>query len=101
MSRQKKWWGYAKYMISDYPDELNENERRAVERAIEQTRRMAHGEERLKVIDLLYWRKTHKIPGAALQVHYSERTVLQWNGEFIKLVAENFSCDGLAGKSKK
>lgn len=89
------WWGYVKSMIRRYPNAVNENEKEAIERAINLTRDMDHGEERLRVIDLVFWKGTHKIPGAAMKIHYSERMAAQWHGDFIRLVGENFRCDGL------
>lgn len=96
MSRPKaKWWGYVKSMVRRYPDEVNENERRAVERAMEETRRLPSGGDRIKMVEMIFFKNTHTIDGVALQLHYSPETVQNWHAEFLRLVGENFSCNGL------
>lgn len=89
------WWGYVKDMIRRYPDDVNQNEKDAVDAAIAVTERMPNGQARLKVIDLVLWSETHRIPGAALEVPCSERTAWRWQSTFIKDTARNFKCDGL------
>lgn len=59
----------------------------AVEAAIRETARKPTGEARLAIIDLVYWRKSHRLYGAALEVGYSEKQVRRYNAEFIRLVA--------------
>jgi len=100
------WWSYIKAVVRRYPamkdQELSGialNERNAVEAAISETERMRNGTDRLKVIDLVFWRGTHKIPGAALMIPCSERTAAQWHGDFVKTVAKNFTCNGLIGQA--
>lgn len=101
------WWHYVKAIIRRYPkmkgQKLSSNialdERNAVEAAITETMRLRNGADRLKVIDLVFWKGTHKIPGAALMVPCSERTAAQWHGDFVKAVAKNFTCNGLIDES--
>lgn len=69
-----------------------QREYEAVRQAIAMTERYKDGLSRLKVIDLVLWRQSHTIAGAALYIPTSERTATQWHGEFIRLVA---SCYGL------
>ena len=64
----------------------------AVRRAIKTTERYYNGADRLKVIRLVLWDRSHTLEGAALTVPCSWRTAAQWHGEFIRLVA---SCYGL------
>ena len=92
------WWGYAKDMIRRYPDQCNDNERSAVHAAIEQTERMCSGVNRLKVVDMVFWKRTHTLEGAALQIPCSYDTAQRYHADFIKTVAQNFRCDGLSGK---
>ena len=61
----------------------------AVRAAIEETRRMKRGDERLHLIDLVFWKKTHTLDGACRACHVSERTGRRWHTEFIHLVAKN------------
>ena len=70
--------------------EVNRREMEAVRRAIHQTRAMRDGSERLAMVDMVFWRKTHTLAGAAVYLYRCQRTVRQWHTEFIKTVAEKF-----------
>lgn len=73
--------------------ELPENKQReyeAVRRAIETTERYRNARDRLYIIKVVLWDRSHTLEGAALMVPCSWRTAIQWHGEFIKLVASNF-----------
>lgn len=63
----------------------------AVMFAIEQTRARHPSDykPRMKVIDLVYWRRTHTIEGAALNIPCSKNTAAAWQAEFVKLVGES------------
>lgn len=96
MSRPSRdWWGYVKAMIRRYPEKTNRNERKAVERAVEQTRILKDGAERLLLIEMVFWSKTHTISGAAQKIPCSYETAQQWHADFIRLVAQNFRCKSL------
>lgn len=104
MSRapRKRWWGYAKSMARAYPGRVGQAlegtalaEFQAVEAAIEATRRRRDGEARMAVVNMVLIKGTHKIPGAAMMIPCSERTAVQWHGDFIREVAANFKCNGL------
>lgn len=61
----------------------------AVEAAIQKTKAIYKDyEDRLTVIELVYWKKTHKIPGAAMQIYVHPNTAGRFSSEFIRLVAE-------------
>lgn len=62
----------------------------AVHLAIQQTRQLDSGAERLQIIRATYWKRTHTLSGAALAANVSYRTARRWNGEFIRRVAENY-----------
>jgi hypothetical protein len=62
----------------------------AVYRAIETTERYKDGQDRLKIIRLVFWDKTHTVDGAGLTVPVSAATAWRWNGEFIRLVASYY-----------
>lgn len=97
MSRPRKdWWGYAKGMVRRYPDRTNADESEAVRKAIEYTKTMPDGPQRLSIIKMMYLEKTHTLSGAALLVPCSERTARRWHSQFIWAVANNFKCDKLA-----
>ena len=62
----------------------------AVTYAILKTR-LTHPEtakDRLKIIDLVYFRQSHTIEGAAMKVPCHRNAAGKWQGDFIKLVAE-------------
>lgn len=104
-SREKSWT-YIKSMVRDYPkyqqggvrNHVQQAEKDAVEAAVQETLAMPDGENRIRMIDYVYWRRTHTIAGAASVIHYSERTAVQWHGEFLRLVGKHFKCDGLIAK---
>lgn len=64
-----------------------QREYEAVRRAVAATERMASSRDRLKVIDLVFWKRSHTLDGAALQIPCSYRTARRYHSEFIKMVA--------------
>lgn len=91
------WWGYVKWMIRQYPAREGEyiqgkalDERMAVQRAIDQTMKMDNGQDRLRVVDLVFFKQTHTLEGAALMVPCSYDTAQKYHAQFIKLVAKNY-----------
>ena len=67
----------------------------AVVAAIEATRRRKDGEARMQLVEMVLFRQSYKVPGAAMQIPCSERPALRWHGDFIREIAAHFSCDGL------
>lgn len=101
------WWSYIKAVIRRYPalkdrtlpsGRLAAKEKEAVRAAVEQTEALPNGAERLAVIDMVFWKQTHTLAGAAMQVPCSYDTAQQYHADFIKAVARNFKCDGLLEK---
>ena len=91
MSRPRHdWWGYAKGMIRRYPDAVTQREHRAVAHAVEATRGLPDGAERMALVDMIFWRRSHTLTGAADVCHVSERTARRWHSDFIWLVARAF-----------
>ena len=91
------WWGYVRAVIRRYkPDETPElhgvqlRESCAVSAAVCETGALSDGYDRLKLIRLVFWDKTHTLEGAALAVNCSERTARRWHTDFIKCVARNY-----------
>ena len=70
--------------------EVNRRELEAVSEALRYVVAQKNGDKRMEVINLYYWRKSHTLYGAALKVGVHEQTAKEWNGEFIKKIAENF-----------
>ena len=87
-ARNRGWWGYMKYIVRKYGSGLE-----AVRRAVDETFRTRDGASRVEFIEMIYWRRSHSLQGAAMKIGISERTGLRWHGEFIKLVAAEFFGD--------
>ena len=90
------WWGYIKAVIRRYPSlryaEVSgaaKREKEAVRAAVEATEQLDSGADRLLVVDLVFWSRTHTLEGAAMQVHVSLRTAQEYHRQFIRLVARN------------
>lgn len=60
----------------------------AITAAVEETEQMTNGRDRLRLIELIYWKRYWKtIEGAAYDVGYSKSRAEDFHGEFIRLVA--------------
>ena len=67
------WWGYIKSVIRKYPthcrnnnlSDIAKNEKMAVNAVIESAKRMYDGYDRLDLISMIYWKKTHNLHEAA------------------------------------
>lgn len=64
-----------------------QREYEAVRRAIETTLCRSNGQYVLQVIDLVLWKKSHTLEGAALCIPCHYKTAQGWHNEFIRLVA--------------
>lgn len=99
MSRTRYgWWGYVKWIIRQYPAREGKyiqgkalEERMAVQRAIDQTLLLENGQERMQVIELVFFRQTHTLEGAARMIPCGYETAKRWVQQFIKAVARNLS----------
>lgn len=90
-----RWWSYVRQCLSCYPKGTNANETRAIEKAIEETRGLIGGEDHIKVIEMVFFKKTHTLIGAAMRIPCEYETAKRWQQQFIRCVARNFNCDGL------
>lgn len=96
MSRPKYWWyDYVKKSImrnlgtGTAPETWQESiSDMAVKKVLARTKGQYRGDERLKMIDLVYKKRQHSVPGAAVQLHISEGTARDWNREFVYAVAK-------------
>lgn len=73
--------------------ELPHNRQReyeAVRRAIEQTERTRNARDRLYIIKLVLWDKSHTLEGAAIMAPCSIATAKRYHGEFIKAVGKYY-----------
>lgn len=79
-----------------------QREYEAVEAAIRETGRMSDGETRLTIIELVFWRQSHTLEGAAQRTHVSYRTARRKQNDFVRLVAEKMGLtEKLAPQSQK
>lgn len=69
---------------------VNQRELEAVRAAIRTTESLHSGKERMELVKLYYWKRSHTLFGAANAIHVSEKTALRWNRELILQVAKNF-----------
>lgn len=104
MSRPRyDWWSYMKAISRKYTArrkytevtgrELSgtaKKEQDAVSEAVKATLALPNGEDRIHVVNLVLFQGTHRIPGAAIETHCSERTAQRWHSDFIKEVAKNY-----------
>lgn len=68
----------------------------AVNTAIDITKKLPSGQDRLRMIDLVYWRGSHTLDGAAYKIHVHTQTAKNWNGDFIRAVGRAMGwMDGL------
>ena len=66
--------------------EREENIISAVEFAMRMQHYYPNGDERLKMMELVYFKKTHTLAGAAEVCHYSVDAVFRWNIELLTAV---------------
>ena len=64
-----------------------QREYEAVRRAVEYTMHFRNGKERLEIINLMYWKNSHTLAGAGLQVGYGYDRARQIHQEFVVAVA--------------
>ena len=58
----------------------------AVTKAVEATRRSKTGEERLALIDMIFWKQSHTLDGAAYALGYSYDNAKLFQRDFLRLV---------------
>lgn len=58
----------------------------AVEFAMKMQMQYYNAQERLRMIRLVYFVRTHTLQGAAMECHYSLQTVKNWNTEILTAV---------------
>ena len=64
----------------------------AVTKAIELTKKRQNAADRLALIDLVFWKGTHKLEGAAMKLYISDSTARRYHTDFLRLVG---FCRGL------
>ena len=61
----------------------------AVTKAIEYTKRLKTGTERLKLIDMVFWKQSHTLDGASYAIGYSYDQGKTFQRDFLRLVGFN------------
>lgn len=64
-----------------------QREYEAVRRALACTERLKTGKDRISLIDMVFWKRSHTLSGAAYKLGLSDRTAQRYHEEFIKTVA--------------
>jgi hypothetical protein len=67
-----------------------QREYEAVRRAIDATKRIEGGDRRVMIIDLVYWKNSHTLAGAAMKAGYSYDRAKQMHRDFIVTVAKYY-----------
>ncbi len=99
MSKRRGWWYHTRDVVQSYPARreslragplppVARREQDAVEEAVRRTGELPDGPERLRVIELVHWRGSHAMTGAAGAAHVSLRTAERWQREFFLQVAK-------------
>lgn len=88
------WYAHVKRTIERYPDGLDLKTNQgaiayaSISRVIEDTRKIQDGEDRVRLVKMLCWDKSHTIDGAASVLHISSITAHRWWHAFIYAVAK-------------
>jgi len=104
MSRPKfYWYDITKKMIMRYPNldgdiPLEAQFLKAIESTMEEVEEKVDSVERKKAFNMLLFKKTHTTSGAALKLHYSERTIQYWVNDFVNEVGRKA---GFCNESEK
>lgn len=67
------------------PDEQTAHD--AVEHALRMLGLFRTAAKRRRLVELVYWRQTHTVYGAGVELGVSEETAKRWNGDFLLTVA--------------
>lgn len=62
----------------------------AVHKAVKDILRLPDGQHKIRLISLVFWKRSHTLAGAAMQIPCSLRTAQEWHRLFIRKVAQNF-----------
>ena len=62
-------------------------EMEAVRLAIQATERMKTGKDRMRIVQLVFWKQSHTLQGAAMAIPVSYDTAINYHGDFIMTVA--------------
>ena len=89
------WYGIVLKMLQRYPGIKDEETIQssiftmAINKALDETRELPDGELRITAMEMIYFKGTHSIDGAALELHSSRRTIQRWCSSFVYLVGKH------------
>ena len=90
-------WDYVKAVLREY-GEYRKNPQKcrlkpfqieAVENTLEEVKTLSNSEARLKMIELVFWDKSHTLQGAAMKLYFSYEAVSKWHTATIELLGRN------------
>lgn len=94
MKNHYPWWGYIRNLVQKYPETEKKalsgvalKGKNAVKAAIEATERMDGGEDRIKLIGMVHFERTHTLEGAAKKIPCDRSTAARWQKKFFEDVA--------------
>lgn len=67
-----------------------QREYEAVAAAVAETLRRPDGQDRMRLVRLVFWQRSHTLEGAAMEIPVSYRTARRWHTQFILLVGEKY-----------
>ena len=90
---RSRWRSEARAAAEAYPErklrELTQREQRAqeaVETALDAMGNFKSAKKRKKLVDMVYFRRSHKLYGAGVELEISEETAKHWNSDFLLCV---------------
>lgn len=96
MAEHYNWWSYVRYIVREYPFRKGQKlsgvalaDQTAVQKAVDETRRILDGDNRLDVINRLHWARTHTLDGVPRVCHCGRTTAARWQRDFFRAVAKN------------
>lgn len=96
MSRPNYWWDGAVRLALRNRKKIDPNTAQgkklleAIDGALEYTRTLDNGDRRCRLVDLIYFKQSHKYYGAAQVLYVSIRTAQRWDSAFVYEVARRF-----------
>lgn len=89
---------YMREVLKEYPkakkkppEERTDKENRLVdivERTLSEIERMRDGRQRMEIIRLAYFERSHTLYGAAMTIPVSRRQAEKWNAQFMEVLSE-------------
>lgn len=83
------WRSEARAALREYPKAKRRGDAAVVlpvEAALERQKEYYNAADRLRMVDMVYFRRTHTLIGAAVECGYSIETVKKWNLEILAAV---------------